>query len=106
MKTPIGFVTATMIAKKKRIWNSPTAVMASSEALRPKQGVDQVDEDEHGGDAGNEVIHRQLPVPTSNCQPSQLPTPKFAPPKVNDLEVGSWSLGVGGRAFQRPLEAI
>jgi hypothetical protein len=57
MNRPTGLVSARITAKKIRIWYSPTAVMSPSESLRPEQRVDQVDEQEHAGETGNEVIH-------------------------------------------------
>jgi hypothetical protein len=36
------------------------AVMASLEALWTKQRVNQVPEDQHCGDAGNDVVHKKL----------------------------------------------
>src|SRR5512147_1649336 len=58
MKTPRGFVTARMAAKKKRIWIQPLAVktLPPSETLRLQQGVAEMGEKAHGQEQADDVF--------------------------------------------------
>ena len=57
MKAPSGIVTATMAAKKNRIWIQPLAVkMSPSELLGREQRVDEVREKRQGQHEADDVL--------------------------------------------------